>query len=242
MGRIDDALAAYDEALERNPASTFALVNRGLILGRQNRLEEAAQSFERAVELDNRLPAAYLGLGKAQLGLRHPSEAVASFERVVELDPGRAEAYGWLARAQLVATDIEAAESALEHGLSINPEHPLLLQLYGQMLAGQERFDEAIRHFRKAVASSGEYAEPRPDALHHTLATALLASGQLDEGVRALQRTLELNPNHALAHNDLGLVYENTGELDKALEHYERAVELGFETASAGAERVRAKR
>lgn len=241
MGRLDDALAAYEDALERNPTSTFALVNRGLILGQHNRLEEAVQSFERAVEIDNRLPEAFLGLGKAQLGLRQSFEAVASFERVVDLDPERAEAYGWLARAQLAARKIEAAESSLERGLSVDPEHPLLLQLYGQMLAGQERFDEAIRHFRKAVASSAHYPEPPPDVLHHTLATALLANGQLEEGVRALERTLELNPNHALAHNDLGLVYENTGELDGALEHYERAVELGFEAASAGAERIRAK-
>ena len=243
MGRLDEALEAFDQALERKPTYTFALVNRGLILGQKNRLEDAASSFERAIELDNRLPQAYLGLGKAQLGLRRLEAARASFERTIELDPEFAEAYGWLARAHIAGKRLEAAKKALERGLSVNPEHPLLHHLYGQMLAGQERFAEAILNLRRAVASSGRYAEPPADVLLHTLSSALLANGQVEEGLQALQRAAELNPNNPMVQNDLGLVYENIGQPEKALEHYERAVQLEprLSAASEGAERVRAK-
>jgi len=42
----------------------------------------------------------------------------------------------------------------------------------------------------------------------------------------SLQKVLELYPNHAPAHHDLGGAYYQNGDNDKALEHYAKAVEI----------------
>nr|WP_054691846.1 tetratricopeptide repeat protein [Geotalea toluenoxydans] len=42
----------------------------------------------------------------------------------------------------------------------------------------------------------------------------------------ALQELVRAYPDFALAHNDLGVLYSNTGEMEKALAHYEEAARL----------------
>ena len=65
-------------------------------------------------------------------------------------------------------------------------------------------------------------------------ATALIALGLLTWRQSGIYRdhetlwrkTLQQNPNASLAHNNLGFVLERKGEVDKAISHYLRAIEL----------------
>jgi tetratricopeptide (TPR) repeat protein len=47
-----------------------------------------------------------------------------------------------------------------------------------------------------------------------------------DQSIPALERMLATHPNHALAHNDLGVLRYQLNEKGKALFHYEKAVEI----------------
>ena len=50
--------------------------------------------------------------------------------------------------------------------------------------------------------------------------------GQHAESIEHLRRALELRPNFAVAHNNLGISLRELGQEDEALEHFRRAVEL----------------
>jgi tetratricopeptide (TPR) repeat protein len=54
----------------------------------------------------------------------------------------------------------------------------------------------------------------------------LVGEGKQQEAISALEQFLTHNPRHALAHNDLGVLYYNTGSTQKSLEQYRTAVEL----------------
>ena len=47
-----------------------------------------------------------------------------------------------------------------------------------------------------------------------------------DLAIMALEKLLERYPDFALAHNDLGVLYFNQGEKDKAFDHYRKAAEI----------------
>jgi radical SAM superfamily enzyme YgiQ (UPF0313 family)/glycosyltransferase involved in cell wall biosynthesis/ADP-heptose:LPS heptosyltransferase/predicted O-methyltransferase YrrM len=49
-------------------------------------------------------------------------------------------------------------------------------------------------------------------------------SGDIAGAVNDLERLLEASPDHALAHNDLGVLYFRLGDKEKAQKHYEAAV------------------
>lgn len=54
----------------------------------------------------------------------------------------------------------------------------------------------------------------------------LIDDGKKKEAIGALRMLLTMYPDYALAHNDLGVLYYQQGEKEKALEHYEQAAQL----------------
>ena len=50
-----------------------------------------------------------------------------------------------------------------------------------------------------------------------TLGWVLLTARQNDQSVEQLRKTLEMDPNFALAHHRLGLAYEQQGKYDERL-------------------------
>ncbi len=57
-------------------------------------------------------------------------------------------------------------------------------------------------------------------------ATDLISQGKQSEAIAALKTMIQQTPNHALAHNDLGVLYQRTGDLEQARIHHENAVQL----------------
>ncbi len=78
-----------------------------------------------------------------------------------------------------------------------------------------------------SVQSSAACQEPpkNPDQLYRQ-AQELAHSGSGVKALRALEELVMRHPTYALAHNDLGVLYQQEGELDKARHHHEEALRL----------------
>lgn len=55
-------------------------------------------------------------------------------------------------------------------------------------------------------------------------AAELSRNGRHDDSIREYRHALELAPNHAEAHNNLGLALAHAGKLEEAIEHYRKAL------------------
>ena len=55
---------------------------------------------------------------------------------------------------------------------------------------------------------------------------SLFSKGDFEGALNAFTMAIEINPNFATAHNNLGVMYYNRGEKDKALNHYQQAAQL----------------
>lgn len=64
-----------------------------------------------------------------------------------------------------------------------------------------------------------------PEELYRD-ATSLSAAGRTDEAIRRLEAVLAQDNGHALAHNDLGVLYQQQGDLQRSRRHHEEAVRL----------------
>jgi len=73
-----------------------------------------------------------------------------------------------------------------------------------------------------------EIAMKSPQKMYQEI-QPLVENGWHDVALNALEKLLNIHPQFAIAHNDLGVLYYNQGLKDKAQMHYEKAVEFQAE-------------
>ena len=61
------------------------------------------------------------------------------------------------------------------------------------------------------------------------LAFSLFQSEQFFDSAICYERIIELDPSHAKAYYNLGVVLHDMGQFDYSLLHYEKAKELGYD-------------
>ena len=88
-GELDRAIADFNLALEFN-RSAVALCNRGMALSKKGYWEAALTDFDGAIELDPRLPQAYVGRGEVRYRKGDLDGAISDNTKVVELKPSLA--------------------------------------------------------------------------------------------------------------------------------------------------------
>jgi tetratricopeptide (TPR) repeat protein len=89
------------------------------------------------------------------------------------------------------------------------------------------RLEDAEAGFLKAIR-----CHSRPAEIRYQYALLLEDMGRSDESVGQLREALSLNPDHAQAHNDLGVHEYRRGREDEALQHLARACTLDPEDST----------
>lgn len=87
QGRLEEALADYDESIRICPWSVDPVLNRGVALEALGRFEEAVADYRAVLAVAPADPAAWNNLGNATGGLGRWDEAVGYYGRAVELAP-----------------------------------------------------------------------------------------------------------------------------------------------------------
>ena len=92
-GRFEDALKAFDGAINLDPDHVAAWVGKGSANLSMGRCKEALNSFDKAINLDPHIAMAWRGKGIALLRLDMNSEALEAFSKTINLDPDDAVAW-----------------------------------------------------------------------------------------------------------------------------------------------------
>lgn len=92
---------------------------------------------------------------------------------------------------------------------------------YGTALAEDDRVDEAIVAFKKAIELDRYYQDPISN-----IAVTYSMKGDSDSAIVYLKKAIEMYPNYAEAYNNLGSVYIDRKELDYAEAALNKAVEI----------------
>ena len=98
----------------------------------------------------------------------------------------------------------------------------------GIVLSQQGEADQAIEHYRQAVALRPDYAEA-----HYNLGRLLVERGQVNDAIAHYERAAAINPADAAAQNNLGVTLFGIGRTDDAIAHYQKALEIRPDYAEA---------
>jgi len=126
-------------------------------------------------------------------------------------------------RSLSVGLFLAAAAGALSNAVKSPQADPVAITYanLGSAFAAQERPEEALRFYRKAIERI-----PALEAAHYGAGRVAGDQGLFDEAEAHFKKAIELRPDYAAAHKELGIVLRGQGKLDEAMRHYEAAIEL----------------
>lgn len=125
-GRVDEAIAHYEEALRAKPDLVEGIVNLANAYADRHRTEEAIGMYRRALAIDPRWTLAHYNLGLALEEAGRPGEALEAYRGAIEVDPRFGAAYNNMAILLFRKGDFAAAWAAVRaaraNGVAPHPE------------------------------------------------------------------------------------------------------------------------
>jgi predicted O-linked N-acetylglucosamine transferase (SPINDLY family) len=224
LGRLEAALADYDQAIALDPKYSKALCNRGAVLERLARLDEAFTSYQQAITLDPDDFLAYYNQGSVLKELGRFDEALASYERAIALKADQPEAYVNRANVLRQLKRYEAAVVSYNEAIALSPRSLLRHLAYdgrGLALADLKRYDEAIASHDEAIK-----LDPVDHLSHSNRGSALKNLRRLEEALASFEQSLFLKQDYPDAYFYRGQVLQEMSRFEAAIDSFDRAIEL----------------
>jgi serine/threonine protein kinase/tetratricopeptide (TPR) repeat protein len=223
------AIAALNDAVKADPRFALGFAQLGEAYRLKYRLDkdkkwldEALANCEKAQELNDRLPAVYVTLGKIHRSTGNYDLALQESQRALQLDPRNADAIISLALSYESAGRIADAEAAYRKAIALRPDS---WDGYNQ-LAGffydHQRYDDAVAQYRHAIELTPDNA-----ALYLNLGAVYSNMGNkhYPEAEQMLRKSITLEPSYG-AYTNLGYLYLQQEKFAEAAAATEKALQL----------------
>lgn len=185
--------------------------------------EEAAEDFEKAVEIDPDFATAYARLSRSYSGMGRRSQAIEAVEKAVSLVDRvtEREQLNILALEASFKGDAKRIIETYERMVELFPKDKEARFRLGSVYYSLERFDEAITQFEAALRIDNTYKH-----VYNMLGYAYASQGMYKKALENHQRYIELVPDEPNPHDSMGEIYQQAGLLDEAIKRYKEALRL----------------
>jgi len=179
-GKLEEALAAYEEALEINPELPDAHARLVYLYGQMGQFAKAEEHYRTAIRLNPNTAEAYFNYGSLILGQGRSREAEEAFRKAVEINPRYAEAQNSLGYVLEGQGKLPEATAEFRKALESKPEFPQAHFNLGRILVKQDNYEEGIPHLLKALATDDDQIKT---SYLHAIGTAYASLGDLENAV-----------------------------------------------------------
>jgi Flp pilus assembly protein TadD len=223
--RLNEAEKYYKKAVQIDSTYVRAWIGLAYHYKDRRQYDEAQKYFKKALQLDSTLMDAHNNLGILYKLDRRYYEAEIQYKKIIQLDSTFGPAWVNLGDLYLVSNQPKKAKAAFLKTLQLenNPPFPHLWAYkgLGQLAIDKEQFEEAEKHFKKALELSPRFWEA-----YNYLGIVYTRIGRFEEAKSMLDKSLELEPSRWWTHNLIGLLYIKTGQLKEAKASLDKSFEL----------------
>lgn len=204
-GALDQAIDAYNKAIELNPRFGWSYSNLALAYTRKGRLSDAIPLYQKSIELlaDKADQAiSWNRLGDAYRLLNEYDNAAAAYETADRLSPPN--------RAAL-----DHAASGATTDQAVKTDQPGVPQLVDTPTVP-----------RNAAPAGAHEIDLKNAHIWNELGNIFLKAGAYDDAIDAYQKAMRLDPVFAWPYSNLGLAHACKGHFAEAVPLYKRSIEL----------------
>jgi adenylate cyclase len=236
-GHLEQAREMFEQAIRIDPE--YAVAWAGLTYtyvdefwyrhGAADLLDKARESSLKAVEFAPHLAESHGALGLALRAAERFEEAEAEFKKAMEINPRLFEPIHFYAQMKRSLKDYERSAELFEQAALVRPEDYQAMSLAANMHQAVDNIPEATRTSVEAVARAERATELNPsDARAWILgAGCQLQLNNVDKAFEWLENARQAAPDsNGVAYNS-ACIYARMGEIERALDLLERAIELG---------------
>lgn len=227
-GNLPRAVELFRQSAAQDPLVSGSGVESGA-LGqaagalRDGSLEHAAEHIAVAIELAPERAEPHRIQGLIYLANRQPDAAAKALRTAITLNPRDERSRLTLADALIVAGDLPAARSALQDLLAMLPSSGRARYKLGLVYQRQGLYADAIRELTTAAGSKPLLGL---NSVYQTIGALARSQQQYDAAIAAFSQRIDLIPNDAAAHHELGEMYFRQSRHSEALAEFTAAVML----------------
>lgn len=213
--KYNEAVQAYDRALEILPQYADARNNKGIALLLENKCDEAVQAYDGAIEIDPQFSQAWNNKGFALYLQGNYEEALQAYDQAVDIDPQFAKAWNNKGFALADQDRCDEAVQAYDRAIQINPQYADAWNNKGNALLLQGKCDEAIQAYDRAIEINPQFAQA-----WNNKGLALYLQGKYDESLQAYDHAIDINPQFTKAWNNKGDVLRKLNRNNESISAY----------------------
>lgn len=178
-------------ALGKDSTLADAYSAKGKIYLNRQKPDSAAISFEKSLALAPASAPTEINLGIAYLQLKRPQDAVGRLRKAVTLSPEFAPGRVYLGQALLSCDSLSAALVEYKRATEIDSTNGAAYRGAAFVHMKRGEYGEAVKLLRRATE-----VDPRSADSWVVLGQALAGLNNIPEAIKAVEKGLELNPNH----------------------------------------------
>lgn len=204
LGETAEAISLYQQALRICPDFLEATVKLGTQYLKLDAKQPAAQQFNRAVEINDKIVDAYIGLAVSEQSAARPSNTETTLSLAAAIQPNSTFLFSEAARL-LFETTNDLPSDCIEHIIDTR----------------QAVIDSHLREIKRRPQNADAF---------YRLGILLMSSGRLYDAVKAFRSVLDINPLYIRAKIKLSICLFEIGQKSDCLEqiaqltHFDKGV------------------
>jgi len=210
-GRADAQIA---DQVHRQQALQYFRAGQELLSGEQ--FEKAIEAFSKAVENDRLLSIGHYGIGQANMNLKRFASAIKAYKDSIES-----------LRTLHALQETSKFEVDRQREDEIRELKTILSQSRNMREPTRLQFEQRLRDLEDQRRSLGKTFQPPAEVLL-ALGSAYFRNGDREAAEANWKAAADVNPKYGEAHNNLAVIYMQTGRLAEAEQEMKLAEKNGF--------------
>ena len=207
FGRVPQSIQALEKGLTLSPRNPAAHALRGFLSSAENKINEAKEAFEKAMEIDGALGNAWLGRGLCFIRQGKGELGRLDLQTAAALEPNRSMFHSYLGKAFSNVGNEPKARLELDRAKELDPGDPTPW-IYSALENKQDnRINEAVHDLEKSL--------------------------ELNDNRRVYRSQFLLDQDRAVRSANLAAIYQDDGMDEVSVREATRGVDYDYASASS---------
>lgn len=225
LGTVKDNIEALKNKKKLSKKEVSLIVARyleqGINFSVSQKLEDAYNLFDRALDIDKNNYLIYFYLGNIYVDRAILELAIYYYRKSIEINPRFHHAFNYLGLAYMYLNKVHNAVECWEQALNLNSKDEFALTNLGKALIQQKKYPKALEilNMAKEVNSTNLF-------VYNLIGVANANLGRLDDAIESWAKIIEAGQDDEYLHLNLARAYFESQRYREALEEYEILLDM----------------